>query len=89
LKSIGFLGKLSTGAGVLIAGHEAIYGGTEEARNLGRQDLAFTGFGEAFPELAPFVTIPYAVGRAFRDFRQAAAEAAAEKLLEAASEGCN
>jgi len=85
LNAVKFVGKGVTTVGTILAAREAIYGKTQEARNLGRQDLAFTAFGEAFPEFAPFVTLPYGVGRVFRDLREAAAEVHASKLLDDAA----
>ena len=83
LKAVGH-GTMVVGAG--IAGYQAVYGETQDKRNLGRQDLAFQAFGASFPEWAPFVTLPYMAGRVVRDVREAA-EASKPSILDAAA-GC-
>lgn len=87
LNAVKFVGKSVTAVGVMLSVNQAIYGKTVDARNLGRQDLAFTAFGEAFPELAPFVSLPYAAGRVFRDLHEAAAEVEASKIFDEAAKG--
>jgi hypothetical protein len=79
------LGKCVTTVRVGIAFYRAFKGETQEERALARQDLAFAAFGEAFPEAAAVVSIPYTAGRAFRDFREAR-EAAGPSILDEAAE---
>jgi hypothetical protein len=72
LGAIKFVSKTVTDGGALMSGYQAIRGDTAAARALGRQDLAFTAFGEMFPVAAPFVSVPYAAGRFARGVYDAA-----------------
>jgi hypothetical protein len=85
LRAIGVLGKTVTGVGVFFSAYGAIYGETQEDRALGRQDVAFAALAEAWPASAPVVSIPYAAGRAFRDFREGL-EAAGPSILDKAAQ---
>ena len=67
------------------------HGKTQAARQLARQDLGVAAFGEVFPGLVLFTSLPYAAGSVVHDIREAAAEAEASQLLDDAakeSPGC-
>jgi len=65
-----------------MSAYPALYGSTSQARAQGRQDTAVNGFGTFAPELAPFTSIPYDLGRMARELYDAWKEQQAAQFLD-------
>lgn len=71
LGAIGVLGKGVTALGLGISLYQTFYGSTSQARGQGAQDTAVNGLGTVAPEVAPFTSIPYDLGRMARELYDA------------------
>ena len=86
LHAIRFLGQGATMLGVGVGVYTAFTAETEEERNLATQDLAFAALAKVWPASAPVASIPYGIGRVYRDIHEAV-EASGPSVLDRAT-GC-
>ena len=71
LGAIGVVGKGVTALGLGMSLYQTFYGSTSQARAQGAQDTAVNGLGAVAPEVAPFTSIPYDLGRMARELYDA------------------